>query len=390
MQRITAIQQQVDQLTTMGKTALPLLPIDESIKTDLAADLDALGQQLKDAAPRMGAVMGYEFLTDEGYESLSYNWGEQKSLDGSQPLTILNHLGGTPIGFYATRTKPQPEAYEFMRTWSSKLAGHLERAGRPLLKPEQQELYDRIKAELLPLLARLDQANREKLAPAMADGQSAIVLDAQATATQWCNFMQTADQPLPLPQLALVYGVSNSQLLKEGAAEYMDVLQTAMGKMAELMPGRVPPVEIPRPTPQDVPSGTVYRYAMPAVAGVDPRIAPNAGVSADTLAVCLLPETTQRLLASHRLEGPGPLANLDRPLASAWHFNLRQLVQAARPWVDYAVKVGSERESVDDEIVSQVRSVLDLLACFRDASGVSYFEDGALVSHSQMRLSDLE
>ncbi len=215
MQRITAVEQQIDQLTEMGKTALPLLPIDESIKVELATDIDTMGRQLKEAVPRMGAVMGYEFLTDEGYESLTYNWGEQQALDGSQPLTILSHLGASPIGFFATRNKPQPEVYEFACTWTGKLGSYLERVGRPMLEQEQQELYDRVKAELLPLLSRLDQANRQKLAPAMADGQSAILLDAQATATQWCNFMPAAQQPLPLPQLAFVYGVSNSQLLKE-------------------------------------------------------------------------------------------------------------------------------------------------------------------------------
>ncbi len=156
------------------------------------------------------------------------------------------------------------------------------------------------------------------------------------------------------------------------------------------MPGQVPPVEIPWPTPQPVSTGTIYRYALPAMAGVDPRLSPNAGVSAEVLALSLMPETTEQLLATHPLQGPGPLAELDRPLATAWHFDMRQLVQAVRPWVDYGVAVASQRESADEEVVSQIRSVLDLLACWRDASGVSYFEDGALVSHSQVRLTDLE
>ena len=44
--------------------------------------------------------------------------------------------------------------------------------------------------------------------------------------------MQPSEQPLPLPQLAWVYGISDAELLKQGAAEYRDVLQTAIQKMA--------------------------------------------------------------------------------------------------------------------------------------------------------------
>ena len=42
------------------------------------------------------------------------------------------------------------------------------------------------------------------------------------------------------------------------------------------------------------------------------------------------------------------------------------------------------------QVVQQVNTLLDILACFRDASGVSYFEDKALVSHIQMRFEDLK
>ena len=223
--------------------------------------------------------------TDEGYESVHYNWGEHPALNGAHPLTILNHLGGSPVAFFASRSKPQPESYEFTRTWAGKLGSYLERIGGPMLNEEQREMYDRAKKELLPLLTRLHEANRDKLAPAFADGQFVMLLDAQPTSTKWCTFMQPSEQPLPLPQLACVYGVSDAELLKQGAAEYREVLQTAIQKMAELMPDRIPPLPVPAPAAREVEHGTIYTYNLPVFLGVDPRMAPNAGVSASVMAL---------------------------------------------------------------------------------------------------------
>ncbi len=391
LQKISAVDQQIDQFVNMGQAAVPRLPMDQETQDAIKADLKQLGQQLKAFVPEIGAVMGYEYTTDEGYESVRYNWSEQKTLDGSRPLTILSHLGGEPLAFYASRTKAQPELYEFTRFWMGKLGGYVERMGRPLLNDDQQQLYDGVKREMLPLLSRLHKANQERLAPAFADGQSMLLLEAQSTSAQWCNFMEPSEEPLPLPQLACVYGISDADLLRTGAAEYLDVLQTAVMKMSELMPERIPPIPIPGPTSETVSSGTVYQYALPEMFGVDARMAPNAGVSDDALAITLMPETTERLLSVTPFQGSGPLANVDRPLATAWHFSLRRLAEVARPWVHYGWKVAGENaSSVDEEVVQQVDTILDLIGCIRDVSGVSFFENDALVTRMQSRIEDLK
>jgi hypothetical protein len=123
--------------------------------------------------------------------------------------------------------------------------------------------------------------------------------------------------------------------------------------------------------------------------GVDARMAPNAGVSTDVLALSLMPETTQQLLTVKPLQGPGPLANLDRPLATAWHFDLQQLIEVAQPWIDYGLSQMDDGGEME-EWVEQLKTVLELVACFRGASGVSYLEGDVLVTHSQSRFADLE
>ena len=50
---------------------------------------------------------------------------------------------------------------------------------------------------------------------------------------------------------------------------------------------------------------------------------------------------------------------------------MRQLIQVAQPWVDYGMKRASENGAVDEQVVQQVNTILDILACFRDATQVA-------------------
>ena len=244
--------------------------------------------------------MGYGFSTEDGFESYSYNWGQIK-LDGTKPLSILNHVGGSPIAYVAFRNTADIKAYEFSSKWCGKLIEYAERIAVPFLEPEQRELFAKVKAAMMPLGKRLDAANREKLIPAFADGQSAIVMDAKLTGDNWVALMPPAVKPLPLPEISCVYGVSDAKLMKEGYREYFDVLQTAITELSAIMPEQVPPFQLPPPQTQVSDAGTVYYYPLPAVAGVDERIAPNAGVSNDAMVLSLVPDASKRLLASQPL-----------------------------------------------------------------------------------------
>jgi len=51
----------------------------------------------KQPFPAVGAVMGFSFFADNGFEGYSYSWGGHPDLDSSKPLELLNHLGGNPI-----------------------------------------------------------------------------------------------------------------------------------------------------------------------------------------------------------------------------------------------------------------------------------------------------
>ena len=95
----------------------------------------------------------------------------------------------------------------------------------------------------------------------------------------------------------------------------------------------------------------------------------------------------------------GPLANRQRPLAGAAYLNWAGLLEAARPWIDYGfdqagnLPVAGDLPAAGDEAAKQgvkdhIHAVLAFLQCLRTMSSASYFEQGALVTHSEWRLED--
>ena len=388
LRRASSVDQQIDQMANAVKAVLPMVPIAEDVKVGVQINVDSFAEQWKARLPKLGSIMSYQYSTDDGFESFKYNWGEIR-LDGSRPLSILNHIGGAPIGYTAFRQKPDVKAYDFSVKWFGTLMNYAERIAVPFLDAEQRDLFVKIQTAMTPLVERLDKVNREKLIPAFADGQSAIVLDA-ILGDGWIASMPPAEQPLPFPVVSYVAGLDNANFLEAGVAEYFDVLQTAITDLATIMPEQVPPMQLTPPQQADAGDATLYYYPLPSVAGVDKRIAPNSGVSDDLMVMSLMPEMSRRLLKSQTLERTDQLPTLERPLAAAFEFNLAAFVDTARPWIEYGFSISADQAVVDKSVLDQVNVILDVIQCFHTTSGVSYFEDEVFVSHVKSSFTDLE
>jgi hypothetical protein len=168
------------------------------------------------------------------------------------------------------------------------------------------------------------------------------------------------------------------------------VLQAAVTAMSEIMPDKVPPVSLPAPNARPFDVGTIYYYEIPPFIGLDASIAPNAGLSDDTLVLSLVPLASQRVLGAQTLERSGPLKQSDmRPLALAWQFKMDRFVQLVRPWAAYAMQIAEQEQTVDPMIATHVDAILDVLECVRTCSGVAFFEDGVLTYNSRTELHDL-
>lgn len=405
LQQISSVDRQVDQLVTLAKQFAPMVMMaNPALQEELIADVEKFAEYIKENASEPGSYSGYTIMMPDGYESYTYDWGEKPQLDASQQLPILKYVGGDPIALFAGRGKSSPEQMDAMQTFFSRAGYYGEQMALQQLDEEQKGAYDQLKADLLPLVKQLGSVTRDKLAPALADGQSAIVVDAKSTSDSWFVMMPPSDGELPMLEVGVVMGVSDAGLLKEAFTDYFDITQQILdtlheastGELRDMFPGPIPPIQLAKPASKAVSGGTVYYYALPAESGLDKQIAPNAGVSESILAASLLPRFTARLLAGTPLAGSGPLAQTDRPLAGAFHISFSGFLEAVDPWIDYGLKLGlnaganGPTGSPMGNIPQQVHDVVDVLQCFRGVSGVTYKEGNATVTHALWQFEDLQ
>jgi hypothetical protein len=368
------------------------------VRERLTKDLGDLATDFKSFIHEQGAALSFSFLNGHGQESFSYDWSAHSSVDGSKPLTLLHHLGGSPLLGGVARSKYQPENYQMLVKWIKHLNGYVEDFVVPQLNEAQKGQYEQVMKIFQPLLERLDKATGTMLLPALKDGQTAFVLDAKLESKQWHQQMPASDKPLPLPEPALVLGVSDAELLKKALSEYRAILNEAISKLRDLQPA-IPEFQIPEPETKSVPGGTIYYYPIPEALGLDKQISPNAGLSDHVAVLSISQAHSERLLKNTPLKANGPLADPNKPLAGAVVFDFAGFIGAVGPWIEYAIESqsGSLQEAAaanpaipsKDDILKQVRTAIDILKCFRGYSGATYFEDKVLVTHGLAVFEDL-
>ena len=154
-----------------------------------------------------------------------------------------------------------------------------------------------------PLLGRLDKATRDLLIPALADGQTGLVIDAKLTSRQFIKALPPTEQPLPMLEPAIVVGVSDADKLKQAFAEYYAVADDFVEVLKGIEKSEIPKdFKIPRPRVYNLRQGTVYGYPLPAEWGVDSRVLPNAGLSEKVAVLSLSGKHTLRLLDEKEAE----------------------------------------------------------------------------------------
>ncbi len=404
--RATTSRKDIDGYVKMAEHHLAKADLPDDVKDRMKKDLAALASDVKSLIPEVGASSACSFLNGRGVEGYEFTWGDHSDLDSGKPLTILEHVGGNPIVAFARRSKPSGKTYHLLVKWLKVANQYVEDLVVPRLDEDRKAQYERVTKALYPILRRLDRVTTEQLFPAMQDGQWAFVLDATLKSRQWYRGMPRADKPLPMLEPALVIGVSDANKFRTAFTEYRKIINDLTRAAHDLFP-MVPAIQLPAPSSQTVKGGTLYYYPLlilPLI-GIDPQIAPAAGLSDHFLTLAISHKHAERLLAATPLaKTPGPLANPARPLAGAVYVNWPALVDAVNPWVEYGAQVAGPRiargVAADDdepndrpswnikEILPQIHTALDILKVFRTYTSGTYLKDGVLVTHSELVIED--
>jgi hypothetical protein len=385
--------------TEMAKTlrrALKGAELPEEIARKIGADIESFAAEFGRNLPAAGAGVSFSFLTSQGTESYDYDYSTRPGgLDGSKPLSLLEHVGGSPILCFVARTKTNPEAYKAFSKSISVLYGHVEEAVFTKIDDDQKEQYRTVKKAVVPLIKRFDEITGNLLLPALADGQFGFVLDAKWKSKHWHVAAPSTPKAMPLPEAGILLGISDEAKFRQAMKGYYALINDSLGTASEIARGQIPDIKMPEPTIEDGTGGLLAYYPLPPELAVDAQVLPMVGLAKTVVVFSLSRSHTERLLRPTPLKiSSGPLAEWKgKPLASAMVFDWAALVDAAAPWIEMGVTLAKPPpvpEGPDGDVLKQVRTVLEVLKVFRSTSSATYFADGVSVTHTETLMRDLE
>ena len=415
-QSLGSAQQTMDNIANSVEQALVEAKVDEEDRQTILDDIRSFN--LAKYMPEPGETSAIAYLTGRGYEMFQYTSGTRPMMDSSKPLSILGHVGSNPMLMVASRSEQNIEDYNEVVAWLKRIGGHAEEIAEKKADSDEWAKYQEFRDRGVALLERLDEATREQLFPALADGQGAFVMDFTAKSKQWFKQMPEAEEPLPMLELAMVASVSDAEKLRQAVATYINVARDAHKLMKEIEPEDTPKFKLPKAKVSGLDGGgKLYVYPLPKKWGIDSQVAVNAGLT-DTFAVAsLMPKTTERLLQEKASTIDTSLP-LDHPAAVVTHFEFAKMIAATRPWIDYGMDVATgklkpkakkDEESEDSEdadntpppgrnemlmsmglVVPQVQQFLDVATALRSATTMTYEEDGVWVTRSETHIEDLK
>jgi hypothetical protein len=307
----------------------------------LEEDLRWLDDSMERLVPDFKGSLGYTYLSGRGHEGYFHSRTESVFLDGSKPLEVLKHTGEQPLLLWALREQYHPEWFELARQAVRKIRGYLENAIESDAIDDEESLA---KINLFldkgwPLLTKLADTWETRFLPATKDGQHACVVSiGNLSNRQWTKEMPPSDQPLALPEIAVVSSVNDQELLKQGFVDLFSICDELVTLVREINPKSVPEgYVVPRPQEQAMDRGTKYLYPIPEDCPVPKTMAPQAGLLGKWMIGGYSDAQVERLANAGNLRVGAGVIQPDKPMASAAYLDLGGIAKAATPWLRYGL-----------------------------------------------------
>lgn len=394
-ERVGTNKEDYDTMKEVAKSLLEQADLDAKQKQRILKDVNEQFEVLKKYLPELGASLSYSFRNDKGHESYLFDYGKYPNQAQPKPLTLLEHLGGSPLIAAVGRADFSLESYQQMTRVIELVWGHAGEVIRTKLPAEARDKYAQVTKSALPLIKRLDTITRTLFLPSLGDGQSGLVIDAKLTTTQWPKGMPKPTKALPVPEVGLVLGIRDPDLFVKALTDYRKLIDDSIRVIKELAPDAdIPDIKFPESKAIKKGEGTLYAYALPEELGLDKRLMPVIAVGKTVAAVTLSPDHAERLLEKKPIRTREiSLADPNKPLLSASVFDWAGILEVVLPWIEYGVTAASVEEGKEQmikDIMSQVKMVVEVLQVYKGTTSATYPEEGRLVTHSVSIVRDLE
>jgi len=396
----------IEQLADLADTIAAEAELPEGAAEEARAGLERVAAGYKKRLPVPGPWMAYSFMSDQGYEGYAWDWSKNLPYDGSKRLDLLEHTGGAPLGAVVFRVKNDPAQFDDIVTWGGMAWRFFAKYLVSKADGEAREKVSLVEKYFGPLVDKLVGTVRTKLLPAMADGQIGLVLDAKSRTKRFQSELPQAADPLPLTEPAIVLGLDDPKLFREGMSDLFSLSDELVDAVREIDPDAVPAdYRIKDPEKAKVEAGTIWSWALEK-SGLDEQIKPALAVGEHVAVLSLVPKQASRLLADAKLETGSQLSTFDEPLAAAATLDVAGIVDAIQPWIVYLTRYGCVQQrdgSVDKgavltkdveneqaaDALAQVAVVCEALKSLRVAVAEAAVKGDATVTHWRNVIRDL-
>ena len=396
----------LEQLAALADTVADSAGLPDGAAKEAREMLGKMAAGYKRRLPIPGPALGYSFLTDKGYEGYSWDWTRNGVLDSSKPLDLLGHTGGSPLLSIVTRAKTPPDQFDDFVDWGRMALAFFRKNILIKADEDDRERFEQAGRQLEPLADRLMTTLQTKILPALADGQSAFVLDGKEKAARLQRLMPASVEPLPIVAPAIAVKLDDPKLFREGLSDLFVLADDVVEEIRALNPDALPDgYRIPEPSKSKVDGGALWTFALPN-AGLDDQIEPTIGIGEDVAVFSLLPKQASRMLLRQPQETGATLSRFGEPLSVAAAADGPGLIDLIEPWIEYAVRVGvlQQRngfvdndstigpEDDDDrmrDILRQTGVVFEALRCIRVTVAEATTRSDATVVHWQNVIRDL-
>lgn len=363
----------------------------EGMAERLRGDVDELSADLAAAVPPPSERVSVAFL-NRGVESYTFVRGTPFGLDCSQPLSILEYVGGTPIFVFATRSRSSRPAYETAVNWGKRFYAYVDEYLVPTLSPSDRQEFDEFESVVIPFLRSVDRTTRESLLPAIDAGQSLLVLDGEMRLEQF--FLgRPFPQVMPMVEPAIAVELKDSQAFLRAMGEYVAAVDEMVQGLQAIEGTGLPPgpFRVPRPTSIPFTNGRMYFYQLPQP--LDESIMLHAVVTDNLLVLSASPAQTERMVvggASLR----DPVVDIHRAAGTVMQFRTEELWECAQAWVDFALATEqgplartdpASREAIGE----QVAVLWKVIGTFKGATSRTYADEAYVVTHTWFEFQDI-
>ena len=396
----------IEQLAELADTIAAEADLPEGAAAEARQSLEKMAAGYKKRLPVPGPWMAYSFLADQGYEGYAWDWTKNRPFDGSKRLDLLEHTGGAPLGAVVFRVRNDPQQFEDLVSWAGMAWNFFTKFVLVKADADDRERVGLVEKHLGPLAEKFVGTVRTKLLPALADGQIGLVLDAKSRTKRLQAGLPEAAEPLPLTEPAIVLGLDDPKLFREGLSDIFALGDELVDAVREIDPDSVPAdYRIKDPEKTKAEAGTVWSWAIDST-GLDDQIRPAIGVGEHVAVLSMVPKQATRLLADSKLETGSQLTKFEEPLAGAAALDSAGFIDAIQPWIVYLTRLGcvQQREGeIDRETIltkdveneqatdalAQVAKVCEVLKCLRVAVAEAAIKGDATVTHWRNVIRDL-